>query len=62
MAAAKKTGREATDGTKKLIGEFHDRWGKAGVKDREEQAKLPKLHDPEKGEFIEEVDPKLADK
>jgi hypothetical protein len=62
MAETKKTGREATDATKALIGEFHDRWGNAMVRDREQQANAPKLYDPEKGEYIEEVDPKLMDK
>jgi hypothetical protein len=63
MAEDKKpTGREPTDATRKALDDFHKGFAAAHVKDREELAKLPKVHDHEKGEFVEEVDPKLADR
>ena len=50
------------DNTAAMIDEFHEGWAQS-MKDDEAAAKAaPKVHDPGKGEFVEEVDPKNADK
>lgn len=47
---------------KAKLDDFHKRWSDSMLKERQELATAPKVHDASKGEFVEEVDPALADK
>lgn len=51
-----------TKRTPKLVEEFNKSFGDAMDRDRAELAKKPKVHDHTKGEVVDEVDPKRADR
>jgi hypothetical protein len=64
MATKKRkgTGNEATTQTQAAIDAFHDGFAKAMDEDQKQIAAMPKTHDVSKGEFADDVDPKVADK
>jgi hypothetical protein len=51
-----------TPATEKAMAEFDAAFIKAMSAERAELAAAPKVHDPKKREYVEEVDPALADK
>jgi hypothetical protein len=52
----------ATPATKKAMEEFMDAFLKGLARERAELDAMPKVHDPSKGEYVREVDPKLMDR
>ena len=58
----KPTDKEKQAAAKKMLADFDQGFADAMGKDREDLEKAPKTHDPSKGEFVEEIDPALADK
>lgn len=59
---ATETNREATTATKAMLAEFHTGFKKSLAEDQAALEKAPKVHDASKGEYVEEVDPKLVDR
>jgi hypothetical protein len=51
-----------TPGGRKLLDDFEAAFMKAMDDERTELAAAPKVHDPSKREYVEEIDPALADK
>jgi hypothetical protein len=51
----------AHDNTDKMIAKFHNGFTKATKDEHEAFAKLPKVHDHTKGEFVHDIDPRKAD-
>jgi hypothetical protein len=52
----------ATPATKKALDDFMAAFLKGLARERVEAADAPKVHDPSKGEYVREVDPKLMDR
>jgi hypothetical protein len=52
----------ATPATEKAYADFMDAFLKGLARERAELDAMPKVHDPSKGEYVREVDPKLMDR